>query len=72
MRQSYEISKAIARDRHQMSIETGQSILMIDEKIHDLVLFISKQLGMLNHPVRAAIEKFKTVFHQSHMVLLCR
>ena len=36
---------------------------MIDEKIHELVLFISKQLSQLNHPIRMAIEKFKTVFH---------
>ena len=46
-----------------MSIETGQSILMIDEKIHELVLFISKQLSIQNHPIRVAIDKFKTLFH---------
>ena len=63
MRQSYEISKTIAKDRSRMSIETGQSILMIDEKIHELVLFISKQLSIQNHPIRVAIDKFKTLFH---------
>ena len=63
MRQSYEISKTIAKDRSRMSIETGQSILMIDEKIHELVLFISKQLSISNHPIRVAIDKFKTLFH---------
>jgi len=55
-----------------MSIETGQSILMCDDKVHDLVLFINKELSRPNHPVRIAIEKFKTLFHKTHMVLLCR
>ena len=55
-----------------MSIETGQSILMCDEKVHDLVLFINKQLNVSNHPIRAAIERFKTLFQSAHMVLLCR
>ena len=26
----------------------------------------------MNHPIRAAMERFKTQFQQSHMVLLCR
>jgi len=37
-----DIEKAISQSKKQMSIETGQSILMCDEKVHDLVLFISK------------------------------
>ena len=55
-----------------MRIETGQSVLMIDEKVHDFVLFINKQLEMVGHPIRAAINEFKSLFHQYNMVLLCR
>jgi len=55
-----------------MSIETGQSVLMLDEKVHDLVLFINKELSRDSHPVRIAIDNFKTLFHHTHMVLLCR
>ena len=55
-----------------MSIETGQSVLMCDEKVHDLVLFISKHINQRTHPVRMAIDKFKKLFHETHMVLLCR
>ena len=72
MRQSQQISEEIEKDRKWMSIETGQSILMCVEKVHDLVLFISKELSRPNHPVRIAIEMFKTLFHKTHMVLLCR
>ena len=72
LRQSHDISQQIAKDKKQMSIETGQSVLLCDEKVHDLVLFISQQLGQANHPVRVAIEKFKTFFMEANMVLLCR
>jgi hypothetical protein len=72
MRQSQQISEEIEKDRKWMSIETGQSILMCDDKVHDLVLFINKELSRPTHPVRIAIEKFKTLFHKTHMVLLCR
>jgi len=59
-------------DKKQMTIETGQSVLMCDEKVHDMVLFINKQLENPAHPVRATIEKFRGLFAQEHMVLLCR
>ena len=45
---------------------------MIDEKVHDFVLFINRQLEMAGHPIRAVMNEFKTLFHQYNMVLLCR
>lgn len=36
------MEKAINMDKKQMAVQTGQSILMCNEKMHDLVLFISK------------------------------
>ena len=46
-----------------MAIETGQSVLMCDERVHDLVLFINKQMEMASHPIRILMDKFKTLFH---------
>ena len=47
MRQSQQISEEIEKDRKWMSIETGQSILMCDEKVHDLVTQIPIALVMI-------------------------
>lgn len=37
-----------------------------------MVLFISKQMQSDNHPIRAAIDLFKSQFLEDNMVLLCR
>ena len=66
------MEKAINMDKKQMAVQTGQSILMCNEKMHDLVLFISKQMENKTHPVRATIDLFKDSFLESNMVLLCR
>ena len=45
---------------------------MCDEKVHDLVLFINKELSRKTHPLRITLDKFKVLFQSTHMVLLCR
>ena len=53
-------------------MQTGQSIIQCNEKVHDLVLFISKQLESEQHPLRETIEFFKAKFLESNMILLCK
>ena len=60
------------KSRHKIEAETGQSVLMLSDKIHQLVLFIKKQLQFTTHPIRGVIEKFKTEFVRKNYVLLCR
>mmetsp|Transcript_13130 Transcript_13130/g.17796 ORF Transcript_13130/g.17796 Transcript_13130/m.17796 type:complete len:132 (+) Transcript_13130:995-1390(+) len=45
---------------------------MCNDKIHDLVLYISKQLENQTHPLRATVDYFKEKFVAENMVLLCK
>ena len=66
------MEKAISKDKKHMSVQTGQSIIQCNENVHDLVLFISKQMQSETHPIRATIDLFKERFLADNMVLLCR
>jgi len=52
--------------------ESGESVLMLGRIFHEKVLFMKKQLMFAEHPVKKVIEKFKNLFVESNMVLLCR
>jgi len=62
----------ISKEKKQLSVQTGQSVLMCNDKIHDLVLYISKQLENQTHPLRATVDYFKEKFVAENMVLLCK
>ena len=67
-----ESEAEMKKSRHKIEVETGQTVLMLSDKIHELVLFIKKQLQFTTHPIRGVIEKFKTEFVRKNYVLLCR
>jgi hypothetical protein len=52
--------------------ETGQSVLQLGQIFHEKVLFIKKQLGFQEHPLRQIFEKFKILFCDSNLMLLCK
>lgn len=54
-----------------MEAETGQTVLMLSEKVHESLLFIKKQLQFSTHPIRGVIERFKQLFIKKSYVLLC-
>jgi len=45
---------------------------MLGQLFHDKVLFIKKQLNFNEHPIRQIIEKFKVLFCDSNLILLCK
>jgi hypothetical protein len=57
----------------QQERETGQSVLKLGQVFHEKVLFIKKHLAQkTQHPIRVVIEKFKSFFHDSNVMLLCK
>jgi predicted nucleic acid-binding protein len=52
--------------------ETGQSVLMLGQLFHEKILFIKRQLNFNEHPIRQIIEKFKVLFCDSNLILLCK
>ena len=52
--------------------ESGEAVLMLGRIFHEKVLFMKKQLMFAEHPVKKVIDKFKSLFVESNMVLLCR
>lgn len=68
--QSVDITSSITQLKKEQSI--GQHALMLSESVHETILFIRKQLGFDQHPLRAIIEEFKSVFVAQNMVLLCK
>lgn len=67
-KQSQSLEEQKAQER-----ETGQSVLMLGQVFHEKVLFIKKQLSYKQqHPLRQVIEKFKSYFEQSNVMLLCK
>ena len=67
-----ESEAEVRKSRRKLEAETGQAVLMLSEKVHQLVLFIKKQLQFTTHPLRGVIEKFKSAFVKKNYVLLCR
>ena len=53
-------------------LETGQNVLMLSSKIQEIVQFIKQQMSLENHPISKAIEKFKELFIEENLVLLCK
>jgi len=45
---------------------------MLGRQMHLIVLFIKKQLAFTEHPIRQLIEKFKELFVDKNMALLCK
>lgn len=52
--------------------ESGESVLMLGKIFHEKVLFMKKQLMFTDHPLRKVIERFKALFVERNMILLCR
>lgn len=44
---------------------------MLGQVFHEKIIFIKNQLAYKQHPVRALIERFKSYFMETSMVLLC-
>jgi hypothetical protein len=74
MRSSVDLTNKIGnlKGQQESEKETGQSALMLSESVHEIILFIRKQLTFNQHPVRAIIEQFKSRFVAQNMVLLCK
>jgi len=45
---------------------------MLSARVNEIVLFIKKQMQFEEHPIRAIIDKFKSLFVQKNLVLLCK
>lgn len=45
---------------------------MLGQLFHEKILFIKRQLNFNEHPIRQIIEKFKMLFCDSNLMLLCK
>jgi hypothetical protein len=45
---------------------------MLGKIFHEKVLFVKTQLNFKQHPLRIVIEKFKRLFVDANMMLLCK
>ena len=47
-------------------------MLMLGKIFHEKVLFFKKQMTFAQHPIRLVLDKFKSLFVQYNMDLLCK